>query len=254
MQFSLILMSMHVLNALLVMSSANTSNTSKSVTEEQTYSNYHNNIVMLVASLNKLISTTSTARGCQKHGKCAKYLQIYKLAIISFVGIFNKGLMVFENEIIRFPPVTLLINYEKIVYIKMEAMDRKIKQKKYVHTKKNCVYTKKCIHKKKFVNKKKIHCIGGWRSRSGGCDHWQLLKMMAIVEIWSLQYEPDRIANSISQQLQSSSTIATITHSNIFQLLILTLCKQHTLQITVQMSAISCNTAKLTLFFLLLSQ
>ncbi|ETO00997.1 hypothetical protein RFI_36443 [Reticulomyxa filosa] len=163
MKFSLILVAMHVLNALLVVSSANTSNSSKNLTKEQTYSNHHNNMDMLATPLNKLISYYISYVRMSKTLKCAQYSQSYKLAILSFVGIFNEGSMVLENEIIRFPPSTLLTNCEKIAHIKMTAMIIKIKRKKYIHTKKKIVFIqKKYVHKKKFVNKKgvqRMDCI-----------------------------------------------------------------------------------------------
>ncbi|ETO05401.1 hypothetical protein RFI_31994 [Reticulomyxa filosa] len=123
MKFSLILATMHVLNALLVVSSANTFNSSKSVTKEQTYSNHHNNRGMLAASLNKLISYYINYVWISKACKCAQYPQSYKLAILSLVGIFNKESMVLENESIRFTSSTMLINCEKIAHIKKRAMN-----------------------------------------------------------------------------------------------------------------------------------
>ncbi|ETO30776.1 hypothetical protein RFI_06344 [Reticulomyxa filosa] len=99
MKFSLMLAAIHVL----VVSIANAFSSSKNVTNGQTYSSHYNNICTFAISLNTLISYYINYVWTQ----C---LPSYNLTILSCVQIFNKGLMVLENESIRFPPSTLLIN------------------------------------------------------------------------------------------------------------------------------------------------
>ncbi|ETO04518.1 hypothetical protein RFI_32879 [Reticulomyxa filosa] len=89
MKFLLILVAMYVLNALPVMSSANTFNSSKNATNEQTHSN-HNNMCTLSISLNTLVSYYLNYVWILKTWKCAQCPQNYKLTILSSVGIFNK--------------------------------------------------------------------------------------------------------------------------------------------------------------------
>ncbi|ETO14451.1 hypothetical protein RFI_22916 [Reticulomyxa filosa] len=168
MKSALILVAMHVLNALLVVSSANTVNSNKNATNAQTYSNHYNNMCTLSSSSNTQVSYYLDYMSISKTWKCVQCPQNYKLTILSSVEIFNKGSMVLENESIRFPPSMMLAN-TKHCKIKMTAMNIlrstsgaspnffKLTFKTMSHRlneKKNIIIKKICIQKKKYTQNK----------------------------------------------------------------------------------------------------
>ncbi|ETO30878.1 hypothetical protein RFI_06243 [Reticulomyxa filosa] len=123
MKASLVLVALHhVLNAFLVVSSV-IFNLSKDLANGQTHSNYHSNMVIFATLWSNYYIDNVRASKTWKFLHCA---QIYKLTILSDLHIFNKRSIVSENESIRFPTSTLLINAtmsNKILYIKTQSMD-----------------------------------------------------------------------------------------------------------------------------------
>ncbi|ETO07961.1 hypothetical protein RFI_29429 [Reticulomyxa filosa] len=100
MKATLVLMALHVLNAFLVVSSATNVifNLSKDLTNVQTHSNYHNNMIIFATIWNTLSNYCIKNLWASKTWKYLHCAQVYKLTILSDVHIFNKGSMVLENE------------------------------------------------------------------------------------------------------------------------------------------------------------